>query len=256
LKEERVPKWLDLPAQTLPFDRAKPLIHLPAELAPAQAALDRTFKQSSASITADRVSFGKRGARTSAIRDGGPTIPFKLIVCLAWLLVAGVFWGGEGKAQSGALNKSPTELLKKYLTLDLHGARLEPLSYEAIKPYVAWKEEPAWGQVVVVSGYEVPEDIKRWQVINNLDVIIPVAFRVLGTVDLSNATFAEEPHVQEVRFHVKAVGGLWRIVEPILPPHVGQKRMVNYVRQALSEEREPSQAEKLTTLREVLKKSR
>jgi hypothetical protein len=196
-----------------------------------------------------------RTLRDLRCKSAIPTTTVALVL-LAAMLAVGVLGVVEGRAQSGALNRSPTDLLKKYLTLDLHGVRLEPLSHEAIRPYVVWKEEPAWEQVIVVSGYEVPEDHKRWQVINNLDVIIPVEFRVLGTVDLNNASFAEAPHMQEVRFHVKAIGGLWRIVEPLLPPHVGQKRMVNYVRQALSEERSPSQADKLTALREALKKSR
>jgi hypothetical protein len=179
------------------------------------------------------------------------------VIVFAVVMLAGVWLtGSRALAQTGALNHSPTDLLRKYLTLDLHGVRLEPLSQEALRPYVLWKDEPTWEKIVVVSGYEVPEDVKRWQVINNLDVFIPVEFRVLGSVDLETATFRAEPHVQEVRFHIKAVKGIWRIVEPIVPPHVGQKRMVNYVRQALLEERQPSRTDKLTTLREALKKVR
>jgi hypothetical protein len=172
------------------------------------------------------------------------------------MLAGALLAAGQAAAQTGALNHSPTDLLKRYLTLDLHGVRLEPLSQEALKPYVVWKDEPIWDKIIVVTGYEVPEDVKRWQVINNLDVLIPVEFRVLGSVDLQTATFLAEPRVQEVRFHIKAVKGIWRIIEPILPPHVSQKRMVNYVRQALLDEQQPSRAEKLTALREALKKSR
>ena len=163
---------------------------------------------------------------------------------------------GDGHAQTGALNKDPTELLRKYLTLDLHGVRLEPLSQEALKPYVAWSQEPAWGQVVVVVAYEVSEDLKQWQVLGNVDVIIPVQFKVIGSVYLESATFLEEHRTEELRFHIKMVDGLWRILDPIAPPHVGQKRMVNYVRQALLEEREPWQVERLTMLRDSLKNAR
>jgi hypothetical protein len=159
-------------------------------------------------------------------------------------------------AQTGALNKDPTDLLKKYLSLDMHGVRLEPLSQEALKPYVAWKEEPVWGQVVVISAFQVSEDLKRWQVLGNLDVIIPVVFQVLGSVYLESGTFLEERKTEEIRFHIKAVRGLWRIVDPITAPHVSQKRMLNYVRQALLEQKEPSRVEKLTLLRDALKKAR
>ena len=161
----------------------------------------------------------------------------------------------DAVAQTGALNKDPTDVLKKYLSLDLHGARLEPLSQEALKPFVLWKDEPVWGQVVVVSSFQVPDDLKRWQVISNLDVVIPVAFQVLGSVYLESGTFLEDRKTEEIQFHVKAVSGLWRIVDPMLPPHVGQKRMVNYVRQALLEEKEPSKVEKLTMLRDALRKA-
>ena len=41
---------------------------------------------------------------------------------------------------------------------------------------------------------------------------------------------------EEVRFRVKAVNNRWKIVEPMFPPHVGQKRMVNFVREALLKE--------------------
>jgi hypothetical protein len=181
-----------------------------------------------------------------------PLLAFLVTMLLAMTMVVG---DGDIDAQTGALNKDPTELLRKYLTLDLHGVRLEPLSQEALKPYVAWKEEPAWGQVVVVAGYEVPDDLKRWQVLGNLDVIIPVEFKVLGSVYLESASFLEGHRTEEIRFHIKMVSGLWRIVEPITPPHVGQKRMVNYVRQALLEEREPSRVERLTMLRDALKKA-
>jgi hypothetical protein len=171
------------------------------------------------------------------------------------VLCAVLLLGGDAFAQTGALNKDPTELLKKYLSLDLHGARLEPMSQQALKPYVDWTDEPVWGQVVVVSAFQVPEDVKRWQILSNLDVIIPVAFEVLGSVYLESGTFLEERKTEEIRFHIKAIRGLWRIVDPIVPPHVSQKRMVNYVRQALLEEKEPSKAEKLTMLRDALRKA-
>jgi hypothetical protein len=171
-------------------------------------------------------------------------------------LVLGLALGSDGRAQTGALSKDPTEVLKKYVTLDYHGVRLEPLSQEAIRPYVTWKEEPVWGQVVVVSEYDIPLDLQRWQVLGNLEVIIPVAFKVLGSVYLESATFLEDPKTEEVRFHVKAVSGLWRIIGPMMPPHVSQKRMVNYVREAALEEQEPSRLEKLTQLKDALKKAR
>lgn len=162
---------------------------------------------------------------------------------------------GEVCAQTGALNKDPSTLLKKYLTLDIRGARLSAISWDAQEPYIDWHEEPVWGHIVVVTGYEVLEDVQDWKVNNNVDVVIPVDFKVLGSVYLDRATFLPEPQTERISFHVKAVRGYWRIVDPIVPPHVGYKRVLNFVQQALVEEGEPSKRETLAALRDELKKT-
>jgi hypothetical protein len=156
-------------------------------------------------------------------------------------------------AQTGALVKDPAILLKKYLELDNKGARLNSLTWESQKPYVGWKEEPVWGQLVVVNGYEVIEDLRQWDVKNNLDVVIPVEYKVLGSLYLERAVFLSEPHVDRIGFRVKAIDGLWRVVEPMIPPHVGQKRIINYVKQAIVEETDRSRLAALTALRDELR---
>jgi hypothetical protein len=179
----------------------------------------------------------------------GQLLPF---VSLLLLLLAG---GEEGLAQMGALKKDPSAILKKYLSLDMKGARLDPLSWEAQRPLISWEEEPIWGRIVVVTDYLVSEEVKDWEVKGNLDVVIPVEFKVLGSVYLDQATFLAESQVERIHFRVKAVRGLWRIVEPLLPPHIGQKRMLYFVRQAMLEESEPSRLAMLTALRDDLKKA-
>lgn len=159
-------------------------------------------------------------------------------------------------AQTGSLTKDPSEVVKKYLTLDLRGARLDSLSREAQEPYVAWKEEPVWGHAVVIEGFQVIEDLTQWQVNGNLDVIIPVEFQVVGSLYWERATFLPDRHVERIGFHVKEVRGMWRIVGPMLPPHVGRKRMVNYVRQAMLEESDPSRTATLAVLRDELRNAK
>jgi hypothetical protein len=158
----------------------------------------------------------------------------------------------DGPAQTGALVKDPAILLKKYLELDNKGARLNSLSRESQKPYVGWTDEPVWGQIVVLGGYEVIEDLSQWNVKNNLDVVIPVEYKVLGSLYLEKAVFLSDPHVDRIGFRLKAMNGLWRVVEPIIPPHVGQKRILNYVKQAILEETDPARLAELTTLRNEL----
>jgi hypothetical protein len=169
------------------------------------------------------------------------------------LILGLIVISSDGRAQTGALQKDPAILLKKYLELDNKGARLNSLSRESQKSYVGWEEEPVWGQFVVVSGYEVIEDFSQWNVKNNLDVVIPVEYNVLGSLYLEKAVFLSDPHVDRIGFRLKAVDGLWRVVEPIIPPHVGQKRILNYVKQAIVEETDGARLAQLTALRDELR---
>lgn len=178
---------------------------------------------------------------------------------LSWSLAAALLLlllPGDGLAQTGATNQDPVKMVTKYLSLDRHGARLEAMSFETLKPYISWKEEPAWEHVVVISDFEVVDDIAQWEIINVLDVVIPVKFRVLGSMSWETAGFLPGAKVEEFRFHVKGLVGRWRIVEPILPPHVGQKRLIGFVRQAILQEKDPSRQAKLGELLAALKKAK
>jgi len=179
---------------------------------------------------------------------------------LHWLAIAVSFallltWS-EGLTQTYGLLRDPVEVVKKYVSLDQRGIRLESISWETIRPYVNWKEEPSWGHVVVTSGYKIVDDIKQWEVISMMEVLIPVEYQVQGLVYWEAPGFLPEKQVEQVKFRVKAVGGRWRIIEPLLPPHVGQKRMINFVRQAMLQELEPSRLAILTALRDELQKAK
>ena len=163
---------------------------------------------------------------------------------------------GEVLAQTGALNHPPTELVKKYFELDQKGAKLDSLSYESLAPYRDWQEEPAWGRIVVIRGFSVAEHYRQWEVVNWLEVVIPVTFEVIGYVYLETAGFVPESSVEEVRVRVKSVKNRWRIIEPVLPPHVGQKRMINFVREAWVKETEPAKRASLAALQEELRKAK
>ena len=163
---------------------------------------------------------------------------------------------GEISAQTGALSHSPTEIVKKYFELDQKGAKLDPLSFDALAPYRNWQEEPAWGKIVVVRGFSVAEHYRQWEVVNQLEVVIPVTFEVIGHVYLETAGFVPESSIEEIRVRVKSIKNRWRIIEPMLPPHVGQKRMINFVREAWVKETEPAKRESLATLQDELRKAK
>jgi hypothetical protein len=186
-----------------------------------------------------------------AIREERPLMrrSFTLIVLLVLL-------GGPGLAlaQSGSLDQSPTTIVKRYVGLDKKGARMDAMSFETLVPYIDWKEEPLWGRIVVIQDVMVPEDYRKWEVVNQLEVVIPVTFAVLGSVYLETASFVPEASTEEVRFRVKAVRSKWRIVEPMIPPHIGLKRMIDLVREAEVKETDAEKRGILTALGETLRK--
>jgi hypothetical protein len=161
---------------------------------------------------------------------------------------------GDGLAQTASLKHSPADVVKRYLALDHKGARLDAMSFETVASYTRWHDEPTWGHVVVTRGFVVAEQYRQWEVIDSLEVVIPVTFQVLGSVYMENAGFVQETETEEVRFRVKAIKNRWRIVEPMLPPHVGQKRMVNFVREALLKETDPAKRDRLGVLQDKLRK--
>ncbi|NOS77377.1 MAG: hypothetical protein HOP35_05475 [Nitrospira sp.] len=157
-------------------------------------------------------------------------------------------------AQSGSLDQSPTAVVKRYVGLDKKGARMDAMSFETLVPYIDWKEEPLWGRIVVIQDVTVPEDYRKWEVVNQLEVVIPVTFTVFGSVYLEAAAFVPEAITEEVRFRVKAVRGKWRIVEPVIPPHIGLKRMIDLVREAEVKETDAEKHGILAALGETLRK--
>ena len=178
---------------------------------------------------------------------------FSLTTTLAICLVA---LGNVVLAQTGSLNHSPAEIVKEYFALDQKGAKLDSLSFEALAPYRAWEQEPAWGRVVVIRSFSVAEHYRQWEVVNRFEVVIPVTFEIIGSVYMESAGFVPEPSVEEVPVRVKSLRNRWRIVEPMLPAHVGQKRMINFVREALVRESDPAKRESLTRLLDELRKAK
>ena len=184
-----------------------------------------------------------------------PTGMGRLVFILCQLLLL-VLAAGDGLAQTGSLQHSPAEVVKRYLTLDHKGARLDALSSAAIKSYTSWEEEPAWGHIVATRDFVVAEHYRQWEVIDRLEVVIPVTFQVLGSVYMETAGFVQGTETEEIRFRVKAIKNRWRIVEPMFPPHVGQKRMVNVVREAWLKETDQVKRDRLGSLQDELRKAK
>lgn len=182
-------------------------------------------------------------------------IGWRRVVSLGLLLIL-VGASNDGLAQTGALDHPPTDIVQRYLTLDYKGVRLDAPGFDTLRPFIDWKEEPAWGHVVVIQSFKMQEDLKQWEIVNKLEVVIPVEFQVIGSVYMETGMFRPEVTIEHVHVRVKAVKNRWRIVEPILPPHVGIKRMINYVRQSTLEETDPGHRAILVSLQEDLRKAK
>jgi hypothetical protein len=134
---------------------------------------------------------------------------------------ASVFWtmtllgsavstqSGVASAQTGGLSHSPAEIVKKYFELDQKGAKLDSMSLETLAPYRNWDTEPVWGKVVVIREFSVAEHHRDWEVVNRLEVVIPVTFTVIGSVYLETAGFLPEATVEEIHVRVKSVRNRW-----------------------------------------------
>ena len=157
---------------------------------------------------------------------------------------------------TGDLTNDPAGVVKKYLSLDKNGVRLQPLSYETVKPYISWEEEPAWGQVVVILKFSVNNDVSTWNVISNTEAAIPVVFQIVGLMQLETATFLSEPREEKIYFRIRAINNRWRIVAPMLPPHVGRTRLIDFVHIAILEEENEKRANLLRRLKRSLEKAK
>lgn len=185
------------------------------------------------------------------------SLPKRLIYSLVALAILALAVPSNAQlSPSGSMRRSPVEVVKRYVLLDQKGARLDAPSFDTVIPYIDWKEEPAWGRVVIIQETTVPEDYRKWEILNNLEVIIPVTFHVRGAVYLETATFVPEDTTEEVRFHVKVVKNYWRIIAPVIPPHVGLKRMVSFAREAEAHEQDKTQRIVLAALIDSLRKAK
>ncbi len=162
----------------------------------------------------------------------------------------------QASAQTNASTRSPAKVVEKYFALDNKGVRLDATSFDAVASFVDWKEEPTWGRIVVINGFTVPDDFRKWDIVDKLEVVVPVQFQVLGYLYMETAGFVPEPSTEEIRVRVKIQGARWKIMEPVVPPHVGQKRMLNFVRQAILDEQDETRRAALTTLQQELRKAK
>lgn len=176
---------------------------------------------------------------------------FKIILSI--MLSVAVGSATSSSAFNRHITEDPTKTLHRYLSLDKKGARLEASSWQVLEPYVDWGEDVTWGHVVVISKFNIEDDVTQWEIVNGLEAKIPVVFDVLGIMHWESVTFVPDPHQESHLFHIKAVYDRWQIVHPQLPPHVGRQRLIDFVRWTELTESEETKKTLFASLHQQLK---
>ena len=180
----------------------------------------------------------------------------RILLCLVGLAVGTWLVPVPVLSLTGDLTNDPAQVIKKYLSLDKRGVRLTAQTYEAVKPYVAWEqEEPAWERFVVIRDYSVIDDVTQWDIVSSTEAVIPVTFQVLGVVHMGTVTFVSMPREERFSIRIRAVDNHWKMVAPAFPPHVGRRRLADFVKEAMLQEDNAGRVETLRRLREALIKA-
>ncbi len=179
----------------------------------------------------------------------------KILWCLVGVTMGVWLLSSSALGLTGDLTRDPAGVIKTYLALDKRGARLTAQSYEAVAPYVAWDDEPAWEQLVVIQDYAVADDVTQWVIVSGTEALIPVTFQVLGVVAWETATFVPAPREDVLSIRIRAVNNYWRMVAPMFPPHVGRQRLTDFVKDAIVHEDHPDRLGVLRRLKDDLVKA-
>jgi len=118
-------------------------------------------------------------------------------------------------APVAAVESGPQGVVRQFCQADGLGLRVSPWGWNNVAPLVSWQLEPAWDEVLLITGYEVgpphPAD--------NGALAIDVAFTVVGQV--SALGFDTTAYVDTVTFLVQAPAPAgWRIIAPPPVPHL------------------------------------
>ncbi|MCM2357751.1 MAG: hypothetical protein NDI77_06355 [Geobacteraceae bacterium] len=136
----------------------------------------------------------------------------------------------------------PAEIVKRYCSADLNGARLSSNAYNAVRPLVYWNDEPGWDHSFVISGFDVIKSKKT----TNGEVIVEVTYNVIAI--LNGDELLTYNFVELVDFVLAKKGKEWRIVRPIVPPHVSATAAIENITNVLKTETDKGRVRELKHL--------
>ncbi len=113
---------------------------------------------------------------------------------------------------------APEQVAASFCERDGHGERLRPGGWPAIAPLVEWELEPAWDEVVLITGYEVG-GLRRGEQGLEVQVQYSVVARVTGQ-GVREVSEVEPAILRLVEAGAAGGGEPWRIAGPPPPPHV------------------------------------
>ncbi|MCE5311748.1 MAG: hypothetical protein LLF86_01195 [Nitrospiraceae bacterium] len=141
----------------------------------------------------------------------------------------------------------PEEVVKKYYTVDLEGARVDGKSYKAlVRPLIIWENEPGWDFVFITKKAYI-SSIKKDANKASIEVRYENAgFR--NGEDVLSVDF-----IEVVSFTLIQKGGKWKIQAPLFYPHVSPVVLTRHYEQWLKKATDKDTIQKIKNQLNVLK---
>jgi hypothetical protein len=114
-----------------------------------------------------------------------------------------------------AADPGPQNVVRDFCRLDANGARLASHGWREIAPLVGWPFDPAWDQIQFITGYQIGST----RPLEEGRLAIDVEYGVVG--EASALGFEPVSHRERVTFILDTPDEIhWRIISPMVPPHV------------------------------------
>lgn len=133
-------------------------------------------------------------------------------------------------------NAEYRQAVANYCRFDYDGARLTPETWTRLQPLTAWRENPEYRRIAVVSRYQILPDM----VYSRGRYVFQVQYDISGEYDLTGGYFPEAMRVS-MEIAVGEQSGDTRVLEISEPrPFVGRARLMQWLQAKLNTETDPA----------------
>ncbi len=123
----------------------------------------------------------------------------------------------------------PEELVKAFCQADNDGLFTSSAGWPLVQKFTVWEDGPGWDIGYVVKSFKT-------SLIENTGVIarVEVTYDILGRLAHSRpdggwTIDTADGGVRRIVYRLQQKHGVWRIVEPQLPPHVSVKYAIKHI---------------------------